>query len=353
MLKRTSIIIGFFISLIIEVASIAQIPAKEELLSLYEKSIGMPNKGVYTVDTTQNVEGMEWPADITTHFTIFLDGERRATSGFERAKLKKTGEIADETNITRILDKRSIMVMNRENEKPFVWVDRDNDRKKAEKVFFGTMGAGMINEGILLGTENEVEDGNKRLPDYLRECANLKVRENEENIDGHPTYVFEGQSSQGKFVIWLDPNADFHPRRIELHKIGDNSLYGKPLSSYRSGRPELAGKQLKEYSVVYDSMKIIDINGLYMITEGRMVESKLFTDDSKFIITSNFKISGIDLNPDFNALKPFEVKVPDGTPVSDGDFPGGRFEVRQGKIVSAGTAFEEIDKQIDQLKQQQ
>jgi hypothetical protein len=59
------------------------------------------------------------------------------------------------------------------------------------------------------------------------------------------------------------------------------------------------------------------------------------------------------MNPDFNTLKAFvEIKVPDGTPAYDQDFPGINFVVVDGKIVPADDpTFDQIDKIVDELKQ--
>jgi len=99
-------------------------------------------------------------------------------------------------------------------------------------------------------------------------------------------------------------------------------------------------------------VKIEDVNGVFMITGGKMTYTELFDDGHKASLVCVFRFFDIDLNPNFDVLKPFDLKVPDGTPVNDADFPGGSFEVRQGKIVSGGKSFEEIDRAIDGMKEQ-
>ena len=345
-MPKTNTIISFILILTANAAIGDPIPSKEELISLYEKSIDMPDKAVYTIDSNQNVEGMEWPANVTYHFTMYQDGLQKSVNGFERITLKKTSEVIEETNMMSILNKRSIMAISSTHRPVFVYVNSEKDRKKGENAFYAALGGGIITEGFMIGLENQ------RISEYLRTCSNLTMRDKVEDIEGNPTYVIEGQGNQGKIILWLDPAKRYLPRRVELYKTSESVYYGQPLASYHSERPELKDKRIKDYKAISDSINIDDINGIYFITSGRMSESQIFTDGSKFILTSNFNISDISLMPNFDALKPFDIKVPDGTPVSNGDFPGGKFEVRQGKIVSAGTSFEQIDKTIDGLKQQ-
>jgi hypothetical protein len=340
-------IIAIGMVIIINNAKSEQIPGKEQIISFYENSLSMPIKAVYTIDSNQNVEGMEWPANVTYHFTMYRDGLRKSVDGFERITLKKTNEVIEETNMMRILDKRSIMVMTSTHQPLLVYVDSEKERKKGEKAFYAALGGGMITEGFMIGLENQ------RIPEYLRTCSNLTMRDKIEDIEGNPTYVIEGQGNQGKIILWLDPAKGHRPRRVELYKTSESIYYGQPLASYHSERPELKDKKIKDYKAVCDSINIDDINGTYFITSGRMSETRIFTDDSKFTLISNFHISNINLNPDFDVIKPFDLKVPDGTPLSDGDFPGGHFEVQKGKIVSAGASFDEIDKTIDQIKKPQ
>jgi hypothetical protein len=323
-----------------------QIPNKEQLISFYEKSINAPIKAVYTVDSNQTVEGMEWPANVISHFTMYRDELRKSVDGFGRITLKKTNEVVDETNMRRILDKRSIMVMSSTHQPLFVYLDSEKERKKGENAFYATLGGGIIIEGFMIGLENQ------RISEYLRTCPNLIMRDKTEDIEGNPTYAIEGQGNQGKIILWLDPVKGYRPRKVELYKTSESLYYGQPLASYHSERPELKDKIIKDYKAVCDSINIEDVNGTYFITSGRMAEIQIFTDGSKYVLASNFNISDINLSPDFEVSKPFEIKAPDGTQVNDADFPGGKFEVRHGKIVSAGNSFEQIDKTIDELKRQ-
>jgi len=343
MVNSKVMFIGLCTVVVVASAATGRLPTKEDLISLYEKSLGLPDRASFTAESNINViEGMEERPNIFRHFTFCRDGMRRATNGFERITLK-SGQVAEVTNTTRILDKRSVLVTSRNNQPVLVYVDSEKERKKGENACIGSLGAGAITYGLQPGDDNT-------LPNLLRANSILKVRDNTEEVDGHLTYVLEAQGKYGKIMLWLDPNAGYNPRRVTVYKSGEDLLYGKPLSSVRSNKPEVAGKQLKDYSVVVDSVKIEDINGVFIMTAGNMTVTQIYTDGYRITSACDFRFSNINLNPDFNALKAFEINVPDGTPVTDVDFPGGSFEVRQGKIVSAGTSFEQIDKAIEGLK---
>lgn len=323
-------------------------PNANELIHAYEKSLSALDRCTYHAESKMNIEGVqevETPESVMRKSICYRDGDRWATIVEDRYSFRPNSQ---KTNMilrtTMILDKRYIMYPSK-NDQPVRAVYVASDLKAGRLKSIGALGGGAVAEGHLFGDE-EV-----RLPDILRSSSTLKVVNDRAEIDGFLTYVLESRSNSGKIKLWLDPESGFHPRRIEVHKSGNDLLNGRPVSSIRSEGNIVSDKQLKEYSLVIDSVNIENIEGVFVMTGANTVETKTYVDGHKICATYSFKRSKINLHPDFNVLKVVEIKVPDGTPVRDQNFPAGRFMVLGGKIVPADEpTFDEIDKMVDELK---
>ncbi len=350
------ILTSFCTVLVLTFCANADDPNANELIEMYEKSLSVSDKSAYEVETKMVIE--EWkqnpnsPELLIRKAAVYRDADRRATVIEDQYVFKNAQKPVEIFHHAQILGKRHVFYLSEGNEPvDTVYVDSDLEtgRAKARAALLG----GVIAEGYVWG------DGGVRLPDILRSSLTLEVRNDRPEIDGHLTYVLESQGQSGKIKLWLDPKCGFHPRRIEVHKSGKDLLNGRPVSSTRSRVNIVANKQLEKYSVVIDSFKIGEINGVLVMTGANTTETRTYSDGYEVRTIYDFKCSKIDLNPDFNALKPFEIKCPDGTPVSDQDFPVGRFMVLGGKIVPAeDPTFEEIDKRrkckiVEELKKEQ
>jgi hypothetical protein len=345
MLKTRRILTGFCTLLCFAVSARAEVPGKDELISLYAKSLDLVQKVTFTSESNTIViePRVGKRQNEFVHVTFSRDGERLASTGFQRI-ISESGKMVALTNQTQIIDRRSMLVSSNPDGRASVYVQPDKDIAMAKLKIGAGLIAGQVTRGILQGMTSD-------LPPILRASdANVTVRREMEDIDGHQTYVLEYQGKEGSIIFWLDPNAAYHPRRLTVQKSGDDLFEGEPLTTFRFRKPHLYEKKLKEVTDVFDSVEIEDVNGVFMITGGKMSDTQLFADGNKLAVECVFRFFDIDLNPDFDVLKPFDLKVPDGTPVNDADFPGGSFEVRQGKIVSGGTSFEQIDKVIEGLK---
>jgi len=345
MLKTRRILTGFCTLLCFAVSARAEVPGKDELISLYAKSLDLVQKATFTSESnTMEIEPRAGERQNEfTRFTFYRDGERLASTGFQRITLE-SGQIKEINNPTWIIDKRAMLVLSKPDARESVHVLPAKDMSMAKAKVGAGLVAGQMTRGVLHGMTVDLT-AILRAPD-----ANVTVRREMEEVDGHQTYVLEYQGKEGRIIFWLDPNAAYHPRRLTVHKSGDDLFEGVPLTTFRFQIPGLEGKKLKEVTEVFDSLKIENVNGVFMITGGKMTYTELFDDGHKTSVVCVFRFFDIDLNPNFDVSKPFDLKVPDGTPVNDADFPGGSFEVRQGKIVSAGTPFEQIDKAIDGIK---
>jgi hypothetical protein len=335
----------FCILLIFSLCAKAGQPSTDELISEYEKSLSALARAAYEIETVMVVETpqpTQNPACTVRKTSVCRDGNRWDVVVEDRST-STSGELII-SRCGKILDERSIHYESDSNEPPeTVYVSSDLSEIDKVKVR-ACLGGGMITEGYLFA---------ERLPDVFRNSSSLNVRNEKQDIDGYPTYVLESQSEYGDVTLWLDPNSGFHPRRIELHKSGDDILDGQPLASSHPNNKIFPPEPLQEYSIVVESVKIDQIGGTFVITGADVTESWIFSNGQVVRITYDLKLSKIDMNPDFNTLKAFvEIKVPDGTPAYDQDFPGINFVVVDGKIVPADDpTFDQIDKIVDELKQ--
>ena len=349
------ILTSFCTVLVLTFCANADDPNANELIEMYEKSLSALDKSAYEVETKMVIEGMQNPKSpelLIRKSVVYRDADRWVTITEDQYVFENAQKPVEIFHFAQILGKRHVFYLSEGNEPvDMVYVDSDLEIGKAKAR--AALGGGIIAEGYVLG------DDRIRLPDILRSSLTLEVRNDRPEIDGHLTYVLESQGQSGKIKLWLDPQSGFHPRRIEVHKSGKDLLDGRPVSSTRSRVNIVPNKQLEKYSVVIDSVKIEEINGVFVMTGANTTETRTYSDGYEVRTSYDFKRSKIDLNPDFNALKPFEIKCPDGTPVSDQDFPVGRFMVLGGKIVPAEEpTFEEIDKRrkckiVEELKKEQ
>lgn len=340
---------GFCILLTLSLCAKAEQPSADELISEYEKSLSALARSVYEIETNMVIETAqptENPTCMVRKASVRRDGERWDVVAEDRYTFKSGEQPPIISHYGGILDERSISYESDGNEPP-ERIDVDSDFKRGKHRARACLAGGMIAEGYLF------EDGGVRLPDILRSSLSLQVRKDKQDIDGHPTYVLESRGEYGDVTVWLDPNYGFHPRRIESHKSGDDLLDGKPLASGRPNNEIFPRELLHEYSIVVEPVKIDQIEGTFVITGADITESWTFSSGEVVRISYDFKLSKIDMNPDFNALKAFvEIKVPDGTPAYDQDYPGINFMVVGGKIVPADDpTFDEIDKIVEELKQ--
>jgi hypothetical protein len=308
------------------------------LVDNYEKSTQILWHSYFEVHSILSMEGQDNPGPNTFERSskIFRDGPRISVASQDDA-LMNDGQRFSE-NRTCILDKKAIIIASEKQGGVFV----DSNIIAWRQFAFAGLGGGVITEGSVFG------DDDAKLFTILRE-SNLQMKSEMANIDGHQVYVLEGKSKRGKITVWLDPNANYHPRRIEILKSDDDLLNGRPVKLAKEDNL-IKNKQLKEYSMTVDEVKISKIGDVNIMTGANITEVRTYADGYKITARYPFQILNINLKPDFLSTKAFDVNLPDGTPVNNNDFPGDKYEVRQGKIVSAGTSFEQIDKTIDQKK---
>jgi len=178
----------------------------------------------------------------------------------------------------------------------------------------------------------------KSVAELLGESANLHLRDEQENINGVSYYVLEGTTKYGEVTAWIAPQKGYSALKWTIHKTGDDLFHERPISS-------------NSWLAVFDSVELQKVGDVFVAKDGNFTLTIDHSDGRTTVLRYEYKISNIQLNPDFEALGAFKVDLPNGTRVFVEESPGVRYVWQNGKIVPDVDAptFEEIDKTIDEL----
>ncbi|MHC4397535.1 MAG: hypothetical protein ACYS1A_17980 [Planctomycetota bacterium] len=152
--------------------------------------------------------------------------------------------------------------------------------------------------------------------DLLKGASNLKLHNEVTKIMGYDTYHIEADTQYGVVKAWISPDLGYNCLKWEIIK--------EPNQFYRDG--QLTNDRFTGWTAVYDAEKVEQIDGHYFVTQAKF--NRKVKDGYKVLANSTFhyNLKNIDLNPDFEALGGFKIRLPEGTVVTDNDFPGVRYE---------------------------
>jgi len=169
----------------------------------------------------------------------------------------------------------------------------------------------------------------KNVADLLIESGNVLLHKNRENISGTLCYVVETRTKYGKVTAWIAPEKGYNALRWSIHKASDDLFDQAPISKRWEVR---VNSWLAEF-VADDLHKVGDF---WVTKVGHMTFSIGYNDDSPIktrITKHKYKVSDIQIDPDFEALEAFKIDFPDGTPVQIEQAPGIRYVWQDGKPV--------------------
>ncbi|UCE07318.1 MAG: hypothetical protein JSW07_04605 [bacterium] len=273
------------------------------------------------------------PQQEDNKFTFIRDKTRFDVKR-ERLHFDKEGNInAKKSRQSRqIVDgKQSLLRTGNLNELPdYILAFPPSSKTRART--YGSLGDIRILDGYLRGDEDVSLSG------ILQNAASLQLRDSMDVVDGHKVYVVEADTLYGKYVVWLDPMYGYMPRRITIHKTGNDLHNGKPLNSpppkLITQRPYYPHEPLQEYSVIVDSIEIEKTENRFLLTACHVTRTRTYNSGKIVIFDSHIKRTNTDLNPDFEKLGAFIMDAPDGTRVFHTEFMDIPFEWRGGKVVT-------------------
>lgn len=185
----------------------------------------------------------------------------------------------------------------------------------------------------------------KSIADLLGEAGDIHLRQEQEDINGISCYVLEGTTKYGKVTAWVAPEKGYAALKWAIEKAGDDFLNDVPMSQ----------TQVISWSEDFNCTELEQVAASFVPKTATFEFTSKLKDGSSSSLLDVYKVSDIRLSPDFNALGAFKIDLPEGTRVTVPESPGIRYVWRDGKAVPDvnGLSFGEIDKTIDELKQQQ
>jgi len=203
------------------------------------------------------------------------------------------------------------------------------------------------NGGPLLG--NMYGSAHKSVADLLTESADLHVHDEHETIGGIDCLVFEGTSKNGKVTAWIAPDKGYSAMKWVIGKSSSHLFDGTEIATrwpdMKSGLFSFEVKEFREIAGAEGSMT-------YVPTLATFTHTTSMRDGSESVDQYEYKVSDIQVKPDFGALGAFKIEFPEGTRVFNKDIPGIRFHWKDGRpaaIVDGGFLVD-MDKEIGRLK---
>ena len=184
----------------------------------------------------------------------------------------------------------------------------------------------------------------KSISELLRDSGEHRLFESKEIINCLDFYVLSGSTKYGTVTAWIASQKSYNAVKWTVKK-GPNDFYNE----YR-----IKDKTLGDVNRIFEAVDFEKIGDTFVVSKGRITATNTDAKGEDTLIYE-YDVSEIELNPDFQALDSFKLRIPDGTPVVITEHPGMRYVWKEGKAVPDvnGATFDEIDKTIDRLKQQQ
>lgn len=327
------------LALVLAGSSAAADPTPAELLQAYEKTLGRYDRVAYRAEVQLTYDGPKLPVG-----TVIEDSSYQVSRDGDRCKILSSRTFHGRNQKTDKMQKTEQRGEMLWPEKGLIWVD--DKPFQGERFRFGVrarFGEATATERLSMSPDGVSPvygrfHGNGRLPlpDILRQCA-LSARK--QQMNGQPVWVLEATGKWGSFALWLDPEADYLPRRLEQRKKGADWIEeGMPVSSVSGWKTSYYPEgRLTEDSVILEGVRIERLDTTHMLTGFTMRRSTRFDNGQTVTIATRAHIQNVRLNPDFAKENPFTITtpVPNGTRVRVLDQPNIEFEWRDGKVVKA------------------
>jgi hypothetical protein len=164
-------------------------------------------------------------------------------------------------------------------------------------------------------------DLNTRIDKLLKD-SDVKMQARNENVNGYSCRVITADTSNGKYQLWFAPENGYSIiKATKTEKGGDiHCAYPNPEG--------LSGFQVLEVT------KMIEVNGVWIPTEIHFKGKTVFANGDYSGAESVCKINTVNLNPDHELLKSFEIDdIRNGARVTVIGTPGITYTWQDGTLV--------------------
>lgn len=181
----------------------------------------------------------------------------------------------------------------------------------------------------------------KSIPVFLSSAPNVFVRDSIETIDGTLCHVLEATTKYGKVTMWVAPEKGYNALKWIIHKSRDDFFDETPISNIK----------LDSWTAVFDSVELQKVDDVFVPKGAVFTLTIKNTDGNTRVTRYEYKISNIQLNPDFDALGTFKIDLPDGTPVLHREFPSIKYVWQNGRLVTKidEKFIADLDSEIEKL----
>ena len=205
------------------------------------------------------------------------------------------------------------------------------DEKKAKYTSSLAYGGACL-DGIFWGDMEPIDS-------ILKKSSNIEILPDMEKVNGFDCYVIEALTRHGEYKVWIDPEHGYNIAKAETHKTNNDILYNgvtkhkfadmTPGRGFKGKRP--GSREAVHFYI--DNVNFREVNGVWLPMEATY-RYILDYDDRKATYKKHHKRTYVNLKPDFEAIKAFVPKIPEGSTVILDWSPGIRYTWQNGKLVT-------------------
>jgi len=194
-------------------------------------------------------------------------------------------------------------------------INRQLDKDDAHQIALGSTGLRQF-QGYLISPRS-----NQRIDSHLlREAKQMSVINKTEAVGGVDCFVIDADSISGKYSIWIDPLHGYNISKSLVHN--------------RSGDVIENSKIAADVVSSYEITRFEKINNIWFPMEASAIKKVTYRYGNFSEISSRFRITNLELNPDHNALHSFEPNdIPNGTGFTVVNYIGFKFTWQDGKLI--------------------
>ena len=291
-------------------------PNAAEILQHYRESLSYLQSVSMKVDTkvTQNIKNPEKPNYFETSVIFRQDHGRTEWIGQVSVFDDHLNVDPNQSYIIKeiITGSRELYVIHSINELPKLAMISENYNEAQER-FLGASKYGGPLGGRIFGNSR------KSVAELLGEAENLYLRDEQEDINGISCYVLEGKTKHGRVSAWVSPDKGYNALKWEIHKTKGDLHREKSLTA-------------DSWLALFDNVNVQEVNDVF-VTSGGCFTLTTKSEGNTDFERCEYKVSNIQLNPDFDALGAFKINLPNGTKVFVQESPGVCYIWRDGQVV--------------------